>query len=117
MATNLEVFTERLANQKAAREKFLEEVCPKNYKAALVSCPSCGSKIAKRFFETTNCPLCGESMLSASNKERLASFDKRIATTESNLAKAQASAKKRAGEAAETTETGESTETAEEGEA
>ena len=95
--TNLEVFTERLERQKADREKFLESVSPKNFKAALVTCQGCGSKIAKQFFTDTNCPLCGASMLSESNKNRLESFDKRIATTEANLKQAQERADKRAG--------------------
>lgn len=97
MATNLEVFSERLERQTKEREAFLESVSPKNYKAALISCPGCGSKIAKRFFEGTDCPLCGESMLSQTNKDRLKSFDDRIATTASNLKKAQESAAKKNG--------------------
>lgn len=97
MATNLEVFSERLERQQKEREAFLESVSPKNYKANLISCPGCGSKIAKRFFEGTDCPLCGESMLSETNKDRLRSFDARIATTASNLRKAQESAAKRNG--------------------
>lgn len=90
--TNLEVFTERLERQKADREKFIESCSPKNFKAALVSCTGCGSKIAKNYIEGVTCPVCGASMLSASNKERLDSFDARIARTEANLRQAQKSA-------------------------
>lgn len=112
MATNLEVFTERLERQKKDREAFLESVSPKNFKAALVTCQGCGSKIAKKFFEGTDCPLCGASMLSDTNKERLASFDKRIATTEANLRHAQESANKKAG-ITESSESAEDTEPSE----
>lgn len=99
MATNLEVFSERLERQTKEREAFLESVSPKNFKAALITCPSCESKIAKRFFVGTDCPLCGESMLSQTNKDRLKSFDDRIAKTASNLRAAQESAAKRNGTA------------------
>lgn len=106
MASNVEVFTERLERQKKDREAFLESISIKNYKANLVTCPGCGSKIAKKFFETTDCPLCGESMLSQTNKDRLKSFDDRIATTESNLKKALESAARRAGTPVESDESG-----------
>ncbi len=109
MASNVEVFTERLERQTKEREAFLESISIKNYKANLVTCPGCGSKIAKRFFETTDCPLCGESMLSQTNKDRLKSFDDRIATTASNLKKAQESAARRAGIPIESDESAEDT--------
>ena len=110
MATNIEIYTERLERQKKEREAFLDSVKISNYKASFVTCPGCGSKIAKQYFETTDCPLCGTSLLSQTNKDRLKSFDDRIAVTESNLNKALENAARRAGtpvEAVSESESGE----------
>jgi predicted RNA-binding Zn-ribbon protein involved in translation (DUF1610 family) len=44
----------------------------RNQKSQFKGCTGCGSKISVKYIATTNCPLCGESFMTETDKKRLA---------------------------------------------
>lgn len=66
------------ARLKVAEDKayiFSRDSDIKNFKAALIGCPKCGSKIAKKYVVGNHCPLCNEDLRSETTKK---TFEKYI---------------------------------------
>lgn len=72
-------------NQK--KGEFVRANMPNRVKAELIGCKKCGSKIAKKYLSGACCPVCREDLRSDTVKERLKSFDARLAKIQEDIRK------------------------------
>ena len=79
---NIKARIQRLATLK---EEFIKSIMPGNLKSEYPACPKCGSSIRKDLWNGLKCPACGAKKISSSAKERLDSFDERIAQAKKDL--------------------------------
>lgn len=57
-----------------------------NFKAEYVGCPSCGSKVAKKYLKTDNrCPVCNSDMSSDTTKKTIKGYQDKIKALEKQL--------------------------------
>ena len=79
---NIKARIQRLATLK---EEFIKSIMPGNLKSEYPACPTCGSSIRKDLWNGLKCPACEAKKISSSAKERLDSFDERIAQAKKDL--------------------------------
>lgn len=64
-------------------EEYQEAHSVRNFKAALISCNKCGSKVARKYIRGDTCPVCGADLRSKSTLEKIAWYkEKRMALSE-----------------------------------
>lgn len=80
------------------RETFRKGHSVSTLKAKLITCPECGSKIAREYLESENCPVCGTDMRAKYIIEKIAFYDEkeRILTEELSNEKKKNARKKKA---------------------
>ena len=81
--------SKKLENLKARYEKECDKRMAlknktdcRNFKAKLITCPGCESKINKKYIEYCKCPLCGEDLRSETTKKLLAKYNENIKNLE-----------------------------------
>lgn len=67
------------------RDDYIEAHHVRDFKAAYVSCSSCGSKINKEYLRNDHCPVCRSDLRSESVIKTICSYDNKIAELEERL--------------------------------
>lgn len=78
----------RIAKLREKQEKFEEATIPSVVKTSkYLSCKGCGSTLAREYLPKTwaHCPLCGKTMRSKTNLERINNYQKRISQLDKQL--------------------------------
>ena len=78
----------RIAKLREKQEKYEEATIPCVVKTSkYLSCKGCGSKLAREYLPTNwaHCPLCGKTMRSKTNLERINNYQKRISQLDKQL--------------------------------
>ena len=60
------------------RDEYISTHHVKDFKASLIGCAKCGSKLSKQHLKSDKCPVCSADLRAESTLERIASFDNRI---------------------------------------
>lgn len=84
---NETMLRERLAGLYEKHKTYSEAHSIKNHKAAFIGCTGCKSRIAKEFFESDNCPLCGENLQSETTQRTLNGYETHIADVTKQIEK------------------------------
>lgn len=85
--TKQETIKVRIQRLTKLKEDFLQSIMPVNLKSEYPTCPECGSSIRKDLWNGLKCPACGAKKISPSAKDRLKSFDERLAQAKKDLKK------------------------------
>ena len=65
---------ERISKNDAARVEFEKSHMPNRVKAEYIGCPTCGSKIAKKYLMGVNCPVCHKDLRPKSTLDRIKGY-------------------------------------------
>lgn len=71
------------------QQKYEKEHSVKNLKAALITCPNCGSKLSRAHLRGEKCPLCGTDLRSKTTLDTIANYEKRRTECGVNIMKEQ----------------------------
>lgn len=83
------ILSKRLEDTKESLNALIKSKAPQYFKAAYVSCPTCGSKINRTYFVDHNhcCLVCGGEMWAESTSNRYSGYIDKIRKTEEELSK------------------------------
>lgn len=70
---------EKKAETERNREAYIDAHSIRTFKANLIGCQKCGSKLKKDFLKTNQCPVCHSDLRSETTLETIKKYDARIA--------------------------------------
>lgn len=92
----METVRAQIATTKDKRREYINSHQPNRVKAEFIGCHNCGSKIAKKYLRSSNCPICNHTLLPKSTQDRITAFDKKIKELENRYADAEKKQKEKA---------------------
>ena len=84
----VETIEERIKSIKASINKCATEGSIHSFKAKLVGCPKCESRLNKKYFKGESCPLCGTELRSETTVNRLNSLYETLAKKQKEIGRA-----------------------------
>ena len=82
-ATKYKSLWTRISETQTKKIAYAKEHSVRNFKAKLVACPNCESKVNKKFVKYDRCPVCNNDLRSKTTINTLRGYDEKIRALES----------------------------------
>lgn len=82
----IEEYERKVTELIEGKRKYAEEHSIKRFQANLITCPNCGSKLAKKYLRSEYCPLCHKDLRSKTTLDKLQWFEDKRAEYENRIA-------------------------------
>lgn len=89
----MESILERIKKEEEKKEEYEKKHSVRTFKANLVSCQKCGSKLNKDYLKNDMCPVCRADLRSETTKDTIKRYDKKICTLTKEYAECKKTAK------------------------
>lgn len=81
----IEELERRLKELFSKKNDYIKAHSVKNLKAALITCPKCGSKLSREHLRSESCPLCYTDLRSKTTLDTIKNYERRQAETQKQI--------------------------------